>query len=92
MNAPHTDISIRRNDLDVHPRRARTPVVGLGIAVVIAAGAYATTHRSGGAAPEARPTQATSDSVMPSGRAMSELNRTIRALYGPQPPAPRPGT
>ena len=49
------------------------------------AGVSSLSHGSGGAAPEARPTPATNGSVMPSERAMSELDRTIRALYGPQP-------
>ncbi len=91
MNAPRTDISVRCIDLDAHHRRARTPVVGLGVAVVIAAGAYATTQGSSGAAPEARPTPVPSEYAMPSERALSELDRTVRALYGPQP-RPRPGT
>ena len=81
MIASHTDMSIRGND----HRRARTPLVALGVALAITAGAYATSHGSGGAAPEARPTPAGSDSVMPSERAMSEMDRTIRALHGPQP-------
>jgi len=81
MTASHTDMSIRGTD----HRRAHTPLVALGLALAITAGVYATSHGSGGAAPEAQPTPARSGSVMPSERAMSELDRTIRALYGPQP-------
>ena len=94
MTAPHTDISIGGNDSGARHRRARTSAVGLGVALVVTAGVYATTHGSDRTAPDARLTPASSQYVMPSERAVRELDHTIRALYGPRPrhePAPRRG-
>jgi len=94
MTAPHTDISIRGNDSGARYRRARTSAVGLGVALVVTAGAYATTHGSGSTAPDTRLTPASSRDVVPSERAARELDHSVRALYGPQPrhePAPRRG-
>ena len=91
MTTPPTDLSIRGNNGGARHRR---PIVGLGVALVVTAGAYATTDGSGRAAAEARLTPARSEYVMPSERAMRELDHTIRALYGAQSrrePAPRCG-
>jgi hypothetical protein len=85
MTAPYTDISIRGNDPGAPRRRARASAVGVGVALVVAAGAYVTTHGSGRAVPVARPTPASSEPVASSERTMRELNHTIRALYGPRP-------
>ena len=85
MTAPHTDISIRGNDSGARHRRARTSAVGLGVALVVTAGIYATAHGSDRTAPDARLTPASSRYVMPSERAVRELDHTIRALYGPRP-------
>ena len=74
-------------------RPIRGAAVGLGVAVLVAGGAYAATHGSGGGAPapQARPTLTRSDVVVPSRRVMNDLNRTIRGLYGPRPqPALQP--
>ena len=85
MTAPHTDISIRGNDSGARHRRARTSAVGLGVALVVTAGIYATTHGSDRTAPDPRLTPASSRYVMPSERAVRELDHTIRALHGPRP-------
>jgi hypothetical protein len=72
-------------------RPIRGAAVALGVAVLIAGGAYGATLGSGGGAPQARPTPMPSDVVVPGGRVMNDLNRTIRGLYGPRPQrAPQP--
>ena len=86
MTAPLID-RVLPGDETVVPRRrpVRGGAIGLGVAVLIAVGAYGATQRSGDGAPQARPTTTRSDVVTPSRRVMNDLNRTISGLYGPRP-------
>lgn len=62
-------------------RRVRNSAAVAAVAALIAGGGYVATTTVGA---DAYPAAATSDEIAPTPQVMRELDRTIRALYGPQ--------